>query len=67
MAITYMKLRQILIDKRIQWQDIHREANVSWGTIANINKDKPITLTTLERIAKYLNCDIGDLVNIKRE
>lgn len=74
MGVTYKNLRQILIDRKLQWLDIHREAEVANGTIAKINKDEYVKLETLEKIVLFLNKDdqykklnIGDLVELKEE
>jgi DNA-binding Xre family transcriptional regulator len=67
MGITYKRLREIKIQRRLHWQDIQNGSGISAGTIVKINKDEYITLNNLEKIARFLNCDIGDLVEIKKE
>jgi DNA-binding Xre family transcriptional regulator len=34
-------------------------------TVAKINKDEYISLKSLEKLARYFNCKIGDLVELK--
>lgn len=65
--ISYSKLREKLIEKGLRWQDIKQEIGVSNDVIAKINKNDYITLRTLERFAEYFNCDIGDLIELKKD
>lgn len=66
MGVTYTKLKIKLIEQGKQMVDIHNDTGISWTSLTKINKNKYISLRTLEEIAKYLNCDIGDLVEIKK-
>lgn len=65
MAISYSKLRELLIKKRIQKKMLHQEAKISNDVIAKIDKDEYMNLESLERIARYLGVSIGDLVDLK--
>lgn len=66
MAITYQNLRVELAKQGKKMSDIHRDLGISWTSLTKINKDQYISLRILEDIALYLDCDIGDLVNIKK-
>lgn len=65
--ITYRKLRDKVIESNLRWQDIKKDLGISNDVIAKINKNDYITLRTLERFADYFSCDIGDLVEIKKD
>ena len=65
--ITYRKLREKVIESGLRWQDIKKKLGVSNDVVARINKNDYITLRTLERFAEFFKCDIGDLVEIKKE
>jgi len=65
--ITYRKLREKVIENNLNWKDIQEAIGVSNDVITKINKNQYITLRTLERFAEYFDCDIGDLVERKRE
>ena len=41
------------------------DAGISNDVIAKIDKDEYMALESLERIARFLNVDIGDLVEVK--
>lgn len=66
MAVTYNKLRHMLVDLNKNMSDIHKDTGVSWNSLTRINKDEYVSLQTLEVIAVYLGCDIGDIVEIKK-
>lgn len=64
MGITYSGLRESMIEKGVQLQDLHK-IGIANGTIAKINKNEYIRLDILEKIARYLGKDIGDIVALK--
>lgn len=65
--ITYRGLREKVIDRGLKWKEVQEAVGVSNEVIAKINRNDYITLKTLERFAEYFNCDIGDLVEIKKD
>ena len=62
MAISYDKLWKILIDKKIKKTDLIVQAGISSNVIARLGREKSISLESLEKICKALNCDIGDIM-----
>lgn len=66
MAITYDKLRNKVSEKGLHFKDLIEEGICCWQTVSNINHNKYISLQSLEKIATYLDCDIGDLVEINK-
>lgn len=64
LGVSYRKLRIKLAELNLKPKDIVEKTGISWGSMTNINKDGYVNLRTLEVIARYLNCDIGDLVEI---
>lgn len=62
MAISYKKLWKVLIDKGMNKTDLRIESKISTSTLAKLTKQEPVTLETLERICKVLECSIGDVV-----
>lgn len=67
MGIDYTKLRIMMVKKRLKWTDLHKKAGIGWGSINKINNDESVTLATLEKICDFFNCDIGDIVSIKKD
>ena len=65
--ICYKKLRVKMTEHELKWKDIKNILGISNDVITKINKDDYITLRSLEKFALYFKCDIGDLVEIKKE
>lgn len=53
-------------ERGISFTELQVKGICCWQTISNINGDKYVGLKVLEKIAIYLCCDIGDLVEIKK-
>jgi DNA-binding Xre family transcriptional regulator len=65
MGITYIKLRELLIEKDISLKVLEIMSSVNHDTLSNIYKDKYISLSSLEKIARCLSVGIGDIVSLK--
>jgi len=65
MGISYAKLRELLIARKISRKELKANTNLSNGVLARIDKDEYMSLEALERIARSLNVDIGDIVQLK--
>ncbi|MDP4120982.1 MAG: helix-turn-helix transcriptional regulator [Bacillota bacterium] len=65
MWITYKKLRNILDLADMQLKELHHGAGISNDAIAKINKDEYISMKNLEKIARYLKKNIGDIIELK--
>ena len=64
MAVSYKKLWKILIDKDMKKQDLQKSAGVSWGVITKLSKGETVSLDVLIKICRYLECDIGDIMEL---
>ena len=67
MAVEYTKLWKILIDKRMKRTEMARSARISGNILAKLGKDEYVSLKSLEKICRTLECDIGDIVSLKKE
>jgi putative transcriptional regulator len=65
MKYSYNKLWKLLIDKKMIKKDLMTEASITSSTMAKMGKELPVSLEVLGRICKALNCNIGDIVEIK--
>jgi DNA-binding Xre family transcriptional regulator len=65
--ISYKKLWKLLIDKDMNKQDLKRISGISTTSIAKLSKGENITTDVLLKICTALNCDIGDILDIKEE
>ena len=66
MIISYDNLWKLLIDKRMNKSELAKKTKISTSTIAKMSRGEPVALMVLVRICDYLNCDIGDIVSVRR-
>ena len=66
MIISYDNLWKLLIDKRMNKSELAKKTRLSTSTIAKMSRGEPVALTVLVRICDYLNCDVGDIVSVRR-
>lgn len=45
---------------------LHKKLGLSWDTIAKFKKGESVSLSVLERMCLDFNCNIEDLVQIKK-
>ena len=62
MQADYKKLWKLLIDKNMKKTDLIPIAGVSTNIVAKLNKGEYVSMDSLAKICKALNCDIGDIV-----
>ncbi len=65
MSVSYSKLFEILKSRNISLTKLRKDIGVSSATISKLNKGDYISLQTLEKISKYLNAQIGELMEFK--
>ena len=66
MKVSYNGLWKLLIDKGMQKTDLIDTVGISSTTIAKMGKGKKVSLGVLERLCKYFDCNIGDVVSFDR-
>ena len=62
MQADYRKLWKLLIDKNMKKTDLIPIAGVSTNIVAKLNKGEYVSMESLHKICKALNCDIGDII-----
>ena len=65
MVVSYKKLWKILIDKDMKKKDLQVAAGVSWASITKLSKSENVSMDVLIKICKVLDCDIGDIMELK--
>ena len=63
--ISYAKLRELLTERGITWEEIRAATGISPTVHAKINKNQYVSLKSMALIAHFLKVQIGDLVEIK--
>lgn len=63
MTVSYNGLWKIMIDKGLQKQDLVNKAGISSATVAKMGKGEPVSNKVLEKLAKYLDCSVGEIIS----
>lgn len=67
MTISYNGLWKLLIDKKMQKKDLIEKLDISSATVAKMGKGETVSVNVLERICKYMGCDIGDIMSFEND
>ena len=65
--ISYNKLWKLLIDKEMSKGDFVDKCKIPSGTMQNMRDNQPVHLKVIERICLELNCNVEDVLEIKRD
>ena len=67
MVISYDKLWKLLIDKKMNKTDLKDQAGITYNIIARPGKREPVSMESLYKICRCLECNIGDIMEFKFE
>mgnify|MGYP002675469859 CR=1 FL=1 len=67
MEISYNKLWKLLIDRGMKKTDLKNATGISSSTISKMSKNEPVSMDSMLKVCKALNCDIGDIVEVKND
>lgn len=67
MYISYQPLWDTLKKRSMRKEDLRLAAGLTTNMIANMGKGKHISMETLLRICKALNCDILDVIKLEQD
>ncbi|EGP9795712.1 helix-turn-helix domain-containing protein [Listeria monocytogenes] len=65
--MSYKPLWKQLIDKDIKKIDLIKSAGLTTNAMANMGKDKYISLQNLEKICRALECTPNEVISFKTE
>lgn len=63
MAVTYKKLFHMLIDKDMTPSQLQQAAGYSANISTRLRRDNYVSLESVEKICKVLNCKVDDIVD----
>ena len=63
MAVTYKKLFHLLIDKGMTNAELMERAGFSANIITRIKRNNYISLDSIEKICKVLQCGVDDILD----
>ena len=67
MAVTYNKLRHILVDRNMMKKDLQETAGLTNHEMMKIRTNKDITTETIGKICKALECQADDIMEFMDE
>lgn len=67
MSVTYTKLWKLLLDKKMKRTDLKNIAGISSSTLAKLGKDEYVSMESLDKICRALNCDIAEIFSSVQE
>lgn len=67
MGISYSKLWTILYNRKIRKMQFKEMCGFSNNTLSALGKDQPVSLDTLEKICRTLDCKLDDILDFKDE
>lgn len=62
MAVCYNNLWKMLVDKNMNKTDLKESAGISFNVMARMGKNQTVSIETIEKICRVLNCNIGDVI-----
>lgn len=65
--ISYMPLWHTLLNKNMRKEDLRIAAGLTTNMIANMGKNKGISMETLAKICDALQCDIKDVIELTED
>ena len=67
MAVSYKKLFHMLIDRNMTAAELQKEAGYSANISTRMRRDEYVSLESMEKICRVLNCRIDDIVEFTQE
>ena len=67
MEISYNRLFKLLIDKGMKKTEFAKIAGLTPGTLAKLSKNQTVSMDSLIKMCKTLNCSFDDIVEIVRK
>ena len=67
MKINYKKLWVLLVERDISPASLRKDLNIASGTLTKMRRNEEVALSVLLRICDYLDCNIGDIIDVYRE
>lgn len=65
MAVCYDRLFHMMIDKRITNAQLREMTGISANIITRLKRNEYISLESIEKICKTLNCSVDDILEFE--
>lgn len=67
MLVNYDKLWKLLIDKKMNRTDLKNAAGISFNVLAKMGKGEAVSMESIFKLCKALNCDIVDVMELYKD
>ena len=67
MAVTYKKLFHLMIDRGMTNAELMEKAGFSANIITRLKRNNYLSLDTIEKICKTLDCSVDDILEFNDE
>ena len=67
MTVSYDRLWKLLIDKNMNRTELKESAGVSFNVLAKLGKRETVSMESIIKICKALDCDISDVMEIEKQ
>lgn len=67
MAVDYIRLWKLLLDRGMKRTDLKSEAGISSNVLAKLGKNEYVSMETMEKICSSLNCNIEDIMEFSSD
>jgi putative transcriptional regulator len=67
MRISYKKLWMLIIDKEMSNVEVRKATAISPATFTKLKKNEIVSMEIVLKLCDYLDCDIGDIVEVLRD
>ena len=65
MAVTYIKLFHLLIDREMSPAELAEQAGFSANILTRLRRDQYVSLDSIEKICFVLNCRVDDILEFQ--
>lgn len=67
MAVNFEKYFKLVEEKGITYSQILKEANISGNVLTRMRRNEYVSLESIEKICRVLECDITDILEFLSE
>jgi len=67
MSVNYDRLWKLLIDKKMNRTDLKNAAGISFNVLAKMGKGETVSMESMLKVCKALDCDISDVMELERK
>lgn len=64
--VSYDRLWKLLIDKHMSRTELRVKAGLTTSALAQLGKNEHVSLKVIEKICVALDCDISDVVELRK-